>query len=359
MSRFERLLEDPLCRPGVRGELARDLERRRHPFEPRRTFLERGVEEVLPVDVEKVEEERNDSLGRRRAVDLRDGVLEGGRAMLAHPQRLAVEHDLGHVKATDRGDDSRERARDVVEIPRVYADVVAATMDLDPDSVELPLDRRAVEGLDSLEDALRGRGEHRQERMKELEADRPQPVLALGERDRGSVREVAREHERPAHQLHAHARRLRDRTDHDTGERALSETARQQVSHEVGLLFGRPTQELTEELLAFRDGAGARRRLDLRDRSVELVDDERRLRLRRARYPVDRCVADADSASEYPSGTRPRPESRSGRAASGVRPGWRPSESVSSYRSWRGTPRLLRRARSSLGRQESSPPSFR
>src|SRR5207237_6426582 len=80
MAGAERLLEHALSLGGIGREDARDLEVRRDRRQPRGALLERRVEEVLAVDVEHIEEERGDALRRRVAVDLRDRVLEGGRA---------------------------------------------------------------------------------------------------------------------------------------------------------------------------------------------------------------------------------------------------------------------------------------
>ena len=59
-----------------------------------RAVGQRHVEEVLAVEVQEVEQEGHDSLGRRVGVDLGHRVLKARRAAVAHPQGLAVEHDL-------------------------------------------------------------------------------------------------------------------------------------------------------------------------------------------------------------------------------------------------------------------------
>ena len=70
-----------------------------------------------------------------------NGLLKRGRALPAHPQRLAVEHCLGHGQAPRRGHDPRQGVRDVVEVAGVDPHLLTPAMDLDPDPVELPLDR--------------------------------------------------------------------------------------------------------------------------------------------------------------------------------------------------------------------------
>ena len=116
----------------------RDPQLGRELVEPRRAALQRGVEQVLAVDVQHVEEERRHAFERRVDVDLRHRVLEGGRAVRAHPQRLAVEDRLGHRQPADRVGDPGQRVGDLVEVPRVDADLVTAAMDLNADPVQLP-----------------------------------------------------------------------------------------------------------------------------------------------------------------------------------------------------------------------------
>ena len=88
--------------------------------------------------MEDVEQERDDALRRRVAVDLGDGLLERRRPVLVHPQRLPVEHGLGDGQRAHRVDDPRQRAGDVVEVAGVDPDLVVPPVDLDPDPVELP-----------------------------------------------------------------------------------------------------------------------------------------------------------------------------------------------------------------------------
>ena len=72
----------------------------------------------------------------------------------------------------------------------------------------------------------RRRGEHRQDRPEQLEADCAETLLALRQRDLGRAREVAGEHQRTPREVGRHAGRLRDRVDHQPGERALPQLAR-------------------------------------------------------------------------------------------------------------------------------------
>ncbi len=70
----------------------------------------------------------------------------------------------------------------------------------------------------------------------------------------------------------------------------------EQPFHEVGLVVGRPANELAENLLALCGRSAAGRPLDLGDHAIEFVDGERSLPGRRTLDAIDRRVADADSA---------------------------------------------------------------
>ena len=134
-------------------------------------------------------------------------------------------------------------------------------------------------------DALGRRGEHREDRAEELEADVAQALLALGHRDLGGAREVAGEHQRAARELRRDAGRLRDRVDHQPGERALPQLAGEQPLDEVGLVLGRALEQA-------RRGSRVRRAADplpvaawiVGDRPVEVVD-------RRATAPPRRATS--------------------------------------------------------------------
>ena len=96
MARGERLLEHALALRRVARQHARDPHVAGDRVEPRRALGQRHVEQVVAVEVQHVEEERPIPSGGACAVDARDRVLERGRAVVAHPDRLAVEHRLLH-----------------------------------------------------------------------------------------------------------------------------------------------------------------------------------------------------------------------------------------------------------------------
>src|SRR2546430_16347415 len=57
------------------------------------------IEQVLAVEVQQVEEERDDAGGRGVAVDPGDRVLERGRPVGAHPQRLRSEEHTSELQS--------------------------------------------------------------------------------------------------------------------------------------------------------------------------------------------------------------------------------------------------------------------
>ena len=109
--------------------------------EPGEAFGAGGVEQVVAVEVQEVEEVR-----RHRD----PGVLGGpGRGLLERPrpagvverERLAVEDQPPGRQRPDHLDHLGQPLGDVVEAPGGDQDVVAVAMDLDPDAVELDVHR--------------------------------------------------------------------------------------------------------------------------------------------------------------------------------------------------------------------------
>ena len=310
VSGAEGFVQDALSLRGVGGEEPGHLELRRDLGEPPRSLLERHVEQVFAVDVEEVEEEGRDSLRRGLAVDLRHGVLERRRAVVAHPERLAVEHRLLQREAERGRHGRRHRVCDVVEVAGEDAHLRAAAMHLDADPVELPLHRGALEARDGAGHRLGRRGEHRQDRAEDLEADGAQSFLAARERDLGGARQVARHHQRAPCRLGRDARRLGDRLRNEGGQRSLPQLAGEETLDEVGFRRGRAAEQPDEERLAPRRRSAARRPLDLDDREVEIPDRERGLPGRRLLERVDRRVAHADPALPREAGEEPRRDRR-------------------------------------------------
>src|SRR4029453_11523983 len=91
------------------------------------------------------EEERGDPFRRGVVVDARHRVLKGRRSVLAHPERLAVEHRLPNGEPTRDVDETGKRVRDVVEVPRIDPHLVVAAVDLDGDGGQVSLAGRLLE----------------------------------------------------------------------------------------------------------------------------------------------------------------------------------------------------------------------
>ena len=184
---------------GIAGHRPRDPVLGRHdPLEHRGALGERGVEQVVAVDVQHVEEQRRErDRARLAGAEARRRDLERlGAAVLAQRDRLAVEHDRADRERAGDGHDLRQAVGDVVERPRVDRHVVAGPVDLDAGAVELPVDRRGRDLADRARDVGRRAGEHRGQRPPDLERDGVEPVAAFGERDRGDRAEVAAQHQR-------------------------------------------------------------------------------------------------------------------------------------------------------------------
>ena len=269
---------------------------RRQRLEPGGSLLERGVQQILAVDVQKIEQEGHDSLRWRVSIDSRDRLLERGWAGVSHPERLAVQHGLPDRKAPHRLGDAGQRVRDLVQVPRVDAHFVVAAVGLDADAVELPLDQRALVARHGVAHALGRGGEHRENRPEELESDLTQPFLTRRHGDLGRPGEVTREHQGPPRHLEWDFGRLRHRVRHHPGEGALAKLACEKPLDEPRLVGRRPPEEVSEDLLAPRCRSAPRRLLDGGDRPVELGDRERRVLGRRMLHAVHRSVPDADAA---------------------------------------------------------------
>jgi hypothetical protein len=169
-------------------------------------------------------------------------------------------------------------------------------MDLDPDSVKLPLHRGQFEARHRVGHVGAGRGEHRKDRPEDLEPDRAQTRLALGHRDLRHPREIARQHQRPARGLTANACCLGHRVGHHTGQRALAELAGEQPTEERGFVLGGAPEQVGEQATPRPHRSGSGSALDLVDRPVHLHHRQRGDVGRANPDRVDRRIPDADAA---------------------------------------------------------------
>ena len=150
-------------------------------------------------------------------------------------------------------------------------------MRLDPCAVELPLDVRGLQSLETGRDVAGRLREHRADRAQRGEPEPREPVAALAHRDLGDRGEIAGEHRRAAHVRGRYAGRLRDRVGHHALERSLPKLAEEQADEETLLGLGRAREERRELLAARCLRALADDRLQARHRRVDLEQLERRL----------------------------------------------------------------------------------
>ena len=150
-------------------------------------------------------------------------------------------------------------------------------MDLDAGAVELQLEGGLAEPVERLGDVAGRLREHRLERLEELEMEAREPRAPLGEDGPRHLRELARQHERPAHLVRRHPGGGGERLGHEPGERSLAELAEDQPHQEILLLAGRADEEAGEEAASFGRGAGAGRGGDAPEGRVHLAQGERGL----------------------------------------------------------------------------------
>ena len=215
------------------------------------------------------------------------------------------------------------------------------------------------------------------------------PLLALGHRDLGRARQIAREHQRAPRELAGDAGGLRDRVDHQPRERALPQPAGEEPPDEVGLLLGRAAEKSSPRIsrraaadpLPVASWTRA-------DRAVEVVDRERRLPRRArarprtsssSRSPIRPCRGDAGEEADrdrHLARARAAPAARRGSrssaerelvSATSVDAATTSASSVTARRASERTPRRrssgrtmpTRRRRGRASRRRRSPPAGR
>ena len=244
---------------------------------------ERQVEEVLPVDVEAVEEHRRQRHLRAERIDVELAAepahrhLEGcgrpsGSSAIASPSRT-----IGLDREREDGrDDLGHAVGDVREVAGVRPDLCAEPVHLDPCPVELPLHDGRADALDRLPRALRRLREHRLQGPEHLEPEPCEPGAAVGERRGGDRAEVAGEHERAPHLGRRDIGCAGDSVRDDALERSLPELALEERAEEALLTLRRAGEEPGERAPAGRLRARARRGADRPERGVDLEELERR-----------------------------------------------------------------------------------
>src|SRR5690606_22087445 len=129
--------------------------------------------DVAVADMEHVEEEGPDSAPLHHlGAESPGGLLETSRPpVLVEVQRFTVEDEVVAVEAPHEITDLGKAVAHPVEVAGVDLDPFSLPMDLDPDPVELPLDRCVADPADGLREILCCLGEHRFDRPEQGEPD--------------------------------------------------------------------------------------------------------------------------------------------------------------------------------------------
>ena len=287
------------------GDRPRDPQLRRHrSAESREALLRREVDQVRPVQRERIEEERveRQSIAHRRDVELASEAAHGDLERLrpaarAQRDRLAVQDRLAHRQALHRGDDLRHGRGHIVQAAAEHAHLAARLVRLDAGAIELVLERRATKRAERILDVGRGLGEHRLDRSEQLDPEAVHACPALRERGLGDHPEVTGHHDGAPDVADREPGGFGDRLDHQAFERALAQLAEQQPDQKILLVGGRAGKQLTQQPRALGAGALAADLDEAIQRRVEIGKRERGCggRGRAARCAQGR-MADADPA---------------------------------------------------------------
>ena len=216
-------------------------------------------------------------------------------AVRAQRQRLAVQDQRPHRQASGHFDQLGYAAGDVVQAARKDADIGAEDVDLHPRTVELPFDRRGRGAPQGFGDALGRLGEHRLERLANLQSKRAQASGAVAQASLGHRAEIAPNHDRAAYIGKRNAHRARQRVLHHAFECALAELTHDQPPEKC-LLFGcRACEQAHQVAAAFSLRVTAGELADGLQGGVDFHQAERG-RLGWRRQIAHRRVAHADLA---------------------------------------------------------------
>ena len=255
----QRAVQKLLCGNGIRGDEPVDAVVGRHDgVQGGGADVGGLVEQVGAVEVQEVEEEHRQRLGRAGGADV-DRPSEPGRRHLkavraqVGPQRdgLAVGDQVGDGQRQRRLDHLGQPGGHLVEAAGVDGDLVAAAVDLHPGAVELGLENRlTAEPIQGIADTGRGLRQHRPDRPAHPQRKVRQRGGPTGQRRRRDTGQVAAEHGRPAHRGRGNAAGPGDRVRHHPGQRTLPQLAAEQAAQEHLLGFGGRGEEVPDQLRA-------------------------------------------------------------------------------------------------------------
>ena len=214
--------------------------------EQRRTVQRKGIEEerrerqLAPhrVDVEAASEAAHRDLERQRT------------AVRAKRDDLAVQDDLAGRQGARDLDHLGHGGRDVAQVARVRAHLVARLVHLDARAIELVLECRIVHACERVADVLRGVGQHRLHGLEDLDGKPIERLRAVVQSSGGDLCEAAGHHRRTAHAGGRQASRARDGLDEHTLECSLPQLAEEQAYEEVLFLGRRAREQLAKDLHA-------------------------------------------------------------------------------------------------------------
>jgi hypothetical protein len=251
----------------------------------------RLVDQGIAVQIETIKENRNDGERCPHSLDIEFAAEPPHRDLKrvrcpVRPQgnRFAIEHKLTRLDCPPRFDHFGNCRGDITQIACVDLDVVAALVHLNSRAIELVLERRFAQIAERLLNVNGRFGQHRLDRLEELEAEPRQVVLCIGEdcaRDRS---EGPGQHGGAANAIAGNRRGAGDRLDEHTFQCTLPQFAGDEANQKV-LFVGRCAAEQIVQQPVLRAGRAAPgRRRDSAEERVDLpqFQDGGRCRFRRS-----------------------------------------------------------------------------
>src|SRR5436190_4907826 len=219
----------------------------------------RLIEQRRAVQVEHIKEERNAPAQAFHC------FLKAHRTPVSgEHDRLAIQDPRVHINILGYVDDGRKLGGDVFERARINSHLFRVFVDLNPNAVELILERRRSQRPQCLLNILCRLRQHWFERSKEFNLE----ARDVARRHRA---QIPRQHHGAPHILGRQIARLGKRFDHDPLERALAQLSRYQPEQKVLLFSSRLGKERAEEALSLACGSLARRLGDPLERFVDVL----------------------------------------------------------------------------------------
>ena len=135
----------------------------------------------------------------------------------------------------------------VIQIAGEDAHLVAVSVDLDANTVELPFNRRPADMFHRFRHAGRRGCQHRLHRLQYPKSDTSESLKARGPGNDRSAKDISGEHRSPSHHIERNTGRLRDGIGHDAFEGALAHLSNDQAAQVVLLIMGGPAEEAGDQ----------------------------------------------------------------------------------------------------------------